>query len=193
MSYPKCFKTRLCAALAAGLFASSMAAADATVTISATPNPTTVGSVVGVDILISGVTDLYGYQFSLGFNSSVLQAVSSTEGAFLGTGGSTFFDGGSIDNGTGNISFVFDTLVGAVPGVNGGGVLAHVNFNAVGAGTNVFAFSDGIFLDSALADITTTFQPGTVLVTAVPEPAAYALFAFGLAGIGLVARRRKAA
>ena len=37
-----------------------------------------------VDINVSGVSDLYGWEFKLGWNSSLLEALNVTENSFLG-------------------------------------------------------------------------------------------------------------
>jgi hypothetical protein len=44
-----------------------------------------------VDVNISGVTDLYDFQFDLSFNPAVIQATSVLEGKFLLSGGGTTF------------------------------------------------------------------------------------------------------
>jgi opacity protein-like surface antigen len=181
------WKNSLCAALLAGAAMTPAFAADPVLSVSASPSPVAQGSSVSLSVLIADVIDLYGFQFSLSFNPALLQATSVSEGSFLGTGGSTFFGAGSINNTTGTIDFTFDTLQGAVPGVSGAGTLASISFSAVGAGTTSLTFGDVLLLNSSLADITTTVTNGSLTVTPVPEPATYVLFALGLAA---VARRR---
>lgn len=183
------WKNRFCIALLLGAVATQAVAADAVLSIVPSASPAVVGSTVNLNIQLNGVVDLYAYNFSLSFDPSVLQATGGTEGALLATGGSTYFDVGTIDNTTGLISYSFNTLVGAVPGVNGSGSLAQLSFNVLTAGSTALTFSDTIFLNSSLGDVSLQIQNGALQTVAVPEPATYALFALGLAG--LVALRRR--
>ncbi len=189
MADRQAWKTRLCTALLLGV-ASASAMAAPTMSVVATPNPVLIGSPLMLDVLISDIADLYAYQFTLSFNPAVLQFATATEGAFLTTGGSTLFDGGTANNTTGTISFVFDTLIGAVPGVSGSGLLAKLNFTTAAVGVSTLTFSDVVFLDSSLNDIALLAPSATVQVSAVPEPANYALFGLGLAGLAVAAQRR---
>ena len=185
------WKHRLCSALLCAAAALPAAHAAPLLSLTATANPATVGSTVGIDVAIDGIADLYAYQFTLAFDPALLQAVGGIEGAFLATGGTTFFDAGSIDNGTGTIAFAFDTLLGNVAGVGGSGTLAHFSFNVTGAGSALFALRDVLLLDTAFGDLAPSVQ-GLTLATAdpvnVPEPAPAALLLIGLAALAL--RRR---
>lgn len=157
-----------------------------------TPNPGVVGSPVMVEVALTGVADLYAYQFSLAYDPAVLQATSVSEGALLPAGGTTFFVGGTIDNTLGTISFTVGSLIGALPGVSGNGVLANIGFDVMQAGMSPLVFSDVLLLDSNLLDLTVQVQNGT-LVTAIPEPGTWLLFGLGLAGVAGLSRRRDAA
>ena len=179
------------------LACSTQAFAVPTLSVNAVPNPVTVGSNVDLAVMISGISDLYSYQFTVSFDAALLKANGVSEGAFLGTGGSTFSDGGSIDNSTGTISYVFNTLVGAVPGVSGGGNLAFINFGTLGIGSAALSFSDLLFLDSGMNDIAVTVDAAALQIidgsVSVPEPASFLLFGAGLAAAGAVRRRQLAA
>lgn len=189
-------KTRLCAALLAlSSWAAPALAADTQLSVVAVPTPAVAGSTVDVNVLIANVSDLYAYSFSLAFDASLLQISSVTEGSFLATGGTTFFDGGSIDNTAGTLTFAFDTLIGAIPGVSGSGTLVTIHMNAIGTGTSALSFvpADTTFVSSSNDTIAVQAASGSLAVAAaVPEPGSYLLLAAGLAGI-CAWRRRQAA
>ena len=158
--------------------------------VEAAPNPVAAGSNVDLDLMINDINDLYTYQFTVNFDANLFQATGVTEGAFLGTAGPTFGDTGMIDNTAGTISFVFNTLLGPVPGASGSGSLARITFAALRPGSSVLVFSDLLFLDSAAADIAVDAVTGTL--QAVPEPATFLLFGAGLVAVGAMRRRQVA-
>lgn len=176
---------------AALLSAASMQAYAATLTPVATPNPATVGQTVELDVQLIDVTDLYSYQFSVKFDPTVLQASpdSVTLGDFLP---GTFSSIGSIDNEAGTISYVFSSLVGAIPGVSGTGSLGTISFQAIGAGNSTVSFFDTLLLDSGQLDIDTTLGSASVQVLAVPEPSTYLMLGVGLIGVAALRRRQLA-
>lgn len=182
------WKNRLCIALLLGATSLQAAVAGPVLSLTATPNPAVVGSTVNVDVSIADIVDLYGYQFTLAFNPALLQAVGNSDGGFLASGGSNFYDGGTVDNALGTIAFSFNTLLGAVPGVSGSGILAHYSFDVIGAGAAVLSFSDVAFLDSSFNAL--ALQEDSLTLQAVPEPAAWLLLAIALAGL-MAARRRQ--
>lgn len=184
------FKRAGCAALLAGLVCNQALAADPVLSMVAAPNPAVVGAPLALDVLIAGVADLYGYQFSLAFNPAVLQVTGTTEGVFLPTAGATLFDGGTVDNVLGTVTLAFGSLTGPVAGATGSGVLSRISFSVTQPGSSNLTFSDVLLINSALA--TLPVQVSNSVLTAVPEPASYALFALGLAGL-VAWRQRKAA
>lgn len=79
-----------------------------------------------VDINIYNVVDLYGWEFRLNWNATILDVVQVLEGPFLKNIGSTYFTS-KVNNSFGYI-IVDCTLLGNVPGVNGNGTLAAIKF-----------------------------------------------------------------
>ena len=168
------------------------AAPSHSATISIQPVPTNVnfGQTFSVNVVMSGVADLFAYQFDLGFDPSVVAATGITEGAFLSSGGATFFLSGVVDNIGGTISNTADSLVGPVSGVSGSGVVATASFTAVGPGATSINLLSMSLLDSTLSDISATVQNGDVTVSAVPEPSTELLCVAGVALLLAVRRYR---
>ncbi|HEY2779809.1 MAG TPA: cohesin domain-containing protein [Steroidobacteraceae bacterium] len=163
------------------------------------PASVTAGSEFTVDVNISGAADLYGYQFDLGFNPSVLSTVSVSEGSFLASGGSTFFIPGTLDNVNGSVAATANTLENPVPGVSGSGNLVVVTFEALTNGVSAIAVSAVELIDSAFNSIDSTAISGSVTVASssvmAPEidPASTMSAATLLLGALAVLRSRRAA
>ena len=67
--------------------------------------PIHTGDTFTLDIRAENITDLAGWQFDIAFDPTILEAVNVSEGDFLKIdGGSTFFQGGSIDNAAGKVT-----------------------------------------------------------------------------------------
>jgi len=165
-------------------------------TIRIDPSTTNVllGTPFTVDLSITSVVDLYAFQSDIGFDPAVLSAVGVTPGSFLG--GANFLPG-IIDNTTGTISFIGDSLTGLVPGNTGSGTLATITFLALAAGTSSIAPANAILLDSGFSDIAFSVVNGTANVTtgggsAIPEPNTAILICagLGLCSWRISARRR---
>lgn len=165
------------------------AAAEPTLRATPAPGPAGLGSSLVVTLSVADITDLFAYQLSLSYDPSQLQLRGVTAGSFLAGAGSTVFDGGVIDNGSGQLSLVYESLIGAVPGASGAGPLASLRFDVIGVGSSSLNFSELLFLDASLNEIAVQAVPG--LVTTVSEPASALLLALGLAGV-LHQRRRLA-
>jgi hypothetical protein len=145
----------------------------ATVSVEPSSNNVSVGQTFDVSVDVASVTDLYAFQFDLGYDPTILSAVNVTEGPFLPSGGSTFFIPGSIDNNVGTVTGTADSLIGAIPGVTGGGVLVNIEFQALATGSSPISLSNVTLLDSNLSDIGSTSADGSVTVgsvSSVPEP-----------------------
>lgn len=167
------------------LFAASTSLPAGTISVLPAAPAVTVGQSFTLSVDITGATDLYAYQFDLGFNPAVLEAISVTEGAFLGTGGPTIFIPGTIDNATGSITANADILNGAVSGVNGNGDLLDVSFLALAAGSSTVPVFNLIALDSLGLGLAETTVSSTVTVTgaSTPEPGTWLLLVSGAAGL----------
>ena len=96
-------------------------------TFSKTPIHT--GDTFTIDIGAEGIFDLAGWQFDIVFDPAILEAVSVSEGNFLKTSGTTFFQSGSIDNAAGKITGLGAARLSA-QGVTGTGTLLQVRFKA---------------------------------------------------------------
>jgi len=96
--------------------------------------PIHAGDTFTLDIRAENVFDLAGWQFDIAFDTTALEAVNVSEGDFLKTGGgTTFFQGGTIDNAAGKITGLSAARLSA-EGVTGTGSLLQVNFKAKSEG-----------------------------------------------------------
>ena len=119
----------------------------------------TMGEDVTVNVSISNVADLYGFEFKLGWNASLLDSVSVGEGPFLKSGGSnTFFT--YYLNTTDEHLVVDCTLRGQVPGVSGNGTLASFQFLVIQSGTCDLNLYETQLLDSNGTAISHTVHVG---------------------------------
>jgi adhesin HecA-like repeat protein len=168
----------LCGILLIGLtlsFGASNGSAAPILSIEPSSSLVQPGKSFTLDVRISDVVDLFAFQFDLAFNPLILSTGSITEGPFLPSGGATAFVAGTVDNMAGTITATADTLIGAIPGVNGSGVLASVDFLALSVGASPITLSDAIVLDSDLNDIAVSIVDGGVTVAAIPEPSTWLL------------------
>ena len=205
VSFPKAKSVVVAGCLAALLFAAAPASAAPILSINPTTTSATEGTFFTVDFDISGVLDLFSYQFSIAFDSNVLTALSVTQGSFL-SGSLGLLP--TIDNNTGQI-LVFDTLFGG-SGVSGGGTLFSVTFGALllppgvtNASSLISMVFDPIFqgdgfFDSSLNFITPSTGPFTaatasvrVSQVSVPESSTLLILAMGLTTTAAAARWRQ--
>jgi hypothetical protein len=107
-----------------------------------------IDEIISIDLTISGAIGVYGWQVDVSFDPSIVSVLSTSEGTFLSNGGfTTFFSGGTLDNGAGVVDNMLATRLGAVPGASGDGVLAHLSFQAVGSGTSTLKLENVILSD----------------------------------------------
>ena len=104
-----------------------------------------VGDTFILDIRAENVFDLAGWQFDITFNPGVLEALEVNEGDFLKTdGGSTYFQGGNIDNRIGRITKINSALL-SDRGISGTGTILQVTFKAKSEGEASLALENFLF------------------------------------------------
>jgi hypothetical protein len=122
-----------------------------TVTVSVSPSSVTVpvNQTFTISVTVTGVSDLYGWEFQLGWNSTLLNALNVSEGPFLKAGGSTFFTY-EVDASAGNM--IIDctlTAPSATHGVSGDGTVGTVTFYATNVGQCSLDLHDVNLADSS--------------------------------------------
>jgi hypothetical protein len=98
-----------------------------------------VGDIYTVNVSISDVSNLYGYELKLYYNSTLMNGTQAIEGPFLKSGGQTFFYTVNFTdnyNSTHGLLYIVCTLTGNLSGVSGSGVLATVKFEALALGNS---------------------------------------------------------
>ncbi|MFC1976323.1 LysM peptidoglycan-binding domain-containing protein [Chloroflexota bacterium] len=128
-----------------------------------------VGILGNVQILIDGVTNLYGLKISLQFDPNIIQiqdADPTKEGVQIQQGAFPFPDfvkDNSVDNETGNILYAI-TQTAPTPPANGNGLIATFTFEAVALGQTNLALSSVELSNPDGQVISATIQSGQVIV-----------------------------
>ena len=124
-----CSVSILITILASASYVVPAKAAIASVSVVPSSLTTGISQDFNIDIAVSNVLDLYGWEFVLSWNTTVLNAVNVVEGSFLNSGGrQTFFS--NITDSVGGTMVVDCTLLGVISGVSGSGTLSTVTFYA---------------------------------------------------------------
>ncbi|MEM2972375.1 MAG: cohesin domain-containing protein [Candidatus Bathyarchaeia archaeon] len=118
----------------------------------------TVGQTFSVSIEISDVTDLYAWEFKLKWNPAFLNALRVMEGDFLKSGGNIFF--WQIINNSRGCLLAICTFYGNIPGVNGSGTLAIIEFEVKSAGESILDLYDTKLVNSLEQSINHTCEDG---------------------------------
>ena len=141
-----------------------------------------VGTVFSVHIEISDIFNLYGYEFRLFYNNTVLNALNMTP--YVGTSNmSGFFfpqymlwryeiNNDPYGNGTGYVWFCATLPFSYTEGQDGSGRLATVEFNATEFGTTILTFDMHILGDPQSQPIAHTVSTGIITVgevSRIPE------------------------
>lgn len=121
-------------------------------TLSIEPQSTKIwgtGESFTVNVKVTGITGLYGWQIKLYYNPNVLNGTGIIEGPFLKTQGESFFDFTCDDeyNSTHGLVTAFSTLVGEESAVNGTGVLLILTFKAKNIGNAILDLEETVLGD----------------------------------------------
>jgi len=136
--------------------------------LSLTPSSVSVtnGNEFNINVNIENITDLYGFQFDLQFDSSILEHISSTEGGFLkNDGNATIF--GEGNSSAGYLDNVFASRYGTDYGTSSSGVLAIIKFKAIGVGSSSIEIVNDRLVNSSVNPANYTMNNISVSVQAV--------------------------
>jgi hypothetical protein len=123
-----------------------------------------VGETVTLSVMVSGVNDLYGFQFDINYNPDVVEVKEVKEETFLNNNGKGRSFCVSSDMSTaGSVKHVVCTRLGE-GSVNGSGVLETLTFKTIEAGTSEINLSRVKLADSRANDIEFTSTNGNIEV-----------------------------
>lgn len=109
-----------------------------------------------INVGVENIEDLYSWELKLYYLSNVVNCTDAVEGDFLGSnGGNTLWviSNEPDYNATHGLVRIGSSLIGAVPGVGGGGTLASISFHALELGNTSMELLDSVMLNSELQDI----------------------------------------
>jgi hypothetical protein len=128
-----------------------------------------ISDTVTVDVMVDNVADLYGVQLYLSFDPEIVEVEDAIPGGDVNIIPGDFLEPGAVvflnyaDNSTGEIEYV-QTREGAVPGVDGSGVLARIVFHGRAPGTSDLTFTLHVLGDPMSVPIAHGTQDGEVTV-----------------------------
>jgi hypothetical protein len=123
----------------------------------------TVGQSFEVNVSISNVADLYGWQLSLSWSASLLNVTNVMEGPMLRSSGNSTFFSPKVDAAAGNLSALCTRLLSlgsSVTGVSGDGTLMTVQFKVIASGSCDLVLYDTQLRDPNIKAINHTVQDG---------------------------------
>ena len=122
-----------------------------------------VGQDFAINVNVSNVADLYGWEFKLGWNSTILHLQNVTEGSFLKNMGATFFTYNL--NSTGPHIVVDCTRLVDLPEASGSGILSTVTFHVQQLGSCDLNLYDAVLLNSFEQSMNCTTEGGHFIET----------------------------
>jgi general secretion pathway protein D len=133
------------------------------VKLAASPSEVNTGGKLTVAVSIENAVDAGGANFALSFNPKILKLVTVQDGGFLSQGGKASSLSPRIDNDNGTAT-VSVTRPAGPTGVSGSGILASLQFEAVGPGTVSVTFSQASVADAAQTPLPTSSSGTQVTV-----------------------------
>jgi hypothetical protein len=121
-----------------------------------------VGDNQTLKIMLSSSRRIYGYQFNVVFNQSLLAVTSTEEGGFLKQGGASTYFNANINNSIGVVTYT--CRYGTQTGVNGTDAMIIINFTAKMPGNGTISYSNVKFIDETLAEVNIGQVNGTIFV-----------------------------
>lgn len=143
------------------IFCQNVMAAESSVSVSPQTITASTGDIFTVDIIVdSAGSDVYGAQYELYFDNTILSATSQTQGSFLTQDDATAnVFANDFNNTLGKIVYG-EARMGAPAGVTGSGVLASITFETIKSGTSALTLSYVMLVDSNGDEVTTTVNSG---------------------------------
>jgi len=132
----------------------------------------TISGRFNVTLEITNVTDLYIWTADIQWNPTIMNLTGFWEGPFLKQGGQTMFLWAEVNYTGGYIKQLTCTLLGNVPGVNGSGVLATLEFEGLAEGSSLINVSNVGLMNSSGEDIQALVVGGVAHITR-PLPELY--------------------
>ena len=133
------------------------------VKLAASPSEVNSGGKLTVAVLIENAQDAGTATFAVTFNPKALKLVSVQDGGFLAQGGKPSSLSPKIDNDNGTATVSLTRPAGS-PGVSGGGVLANLQFEAVGPAVASITFSQASVADASQTPLPTSSSGTQVTV-----------------------------
>ena len=139
-------------------------------------NPSTtknsVGSTLTVDINVENVANFYGWDFTLYYDTRILDVKNVTEGSFMKNLGSTLFNVDTKDNynSTHGRIWIYSALFAPSTPASGSGTLARIEFNSVRTGKTSIVFSDTEMADVNANKIDHELISGSYEFVSIPKP-----------------------
>jgi rhodanese-related sulfurtransferase len=162
-------KVSILALLLMIIFCQNGMAAESSVSVSPQTITASTGDTFTIDVIVdSAGSEIYGAQYELYFDNTILSATSQTQGSFLTQDDATANEfANNFNNTLGKIVYG-EARMGTPTGVTGSGVLASITFETIKSGTSALTLSYIMLVDSnGLSYIMLVDSNGDEVVTTV--------------------------